>query len=212
MGFNPKYQFKGDVTADVTAQGAMRAPQLSGTISANAVEVSGGEIKQPFPSHRSRSIWLRTLFVQTRSSRNPAQHGSNVMFALSQYTSKNMKADATLKTDGANIAELLNIAKAYGIDAAEGVSGTGRLSLNVHVQGPVSETDKLIYNGTGKSVAHAYDAVTDQAGRCQKRRYSFRSKRSLAGQLGCVARFHYAARETKREELRCSRLAVQFVG
>ena len=45
---------------------------------------------------------------------------------------------------------MLNIAKAYGIDAAEGVSGSGRLSLNVHVQGPVSEADKLIYNGTGQ--------------------------------------------------------------
>jgi AsmA protein len=150
VGFNPKYQFKGIITADVTAQGAMSTPQLSGTVSANGVEVSGGEIKQLVSVPQ---ITLNLTPDAIRSNSFLAQSGStrlDVVFALSQYTSKNKIADATLKTDGANIAELLNIAKAYGIDAADGVSGTGRLSFNVHVQGPVSETDKLTYNGTGQ--------------------------------------------------------------
>ena len=52
------------------------------------------------------------------------------------------------------------MAKAYGVHAAEGVSGSGRLSLNVRVQGPVSEADKLVYNGSGQitgttNLAHA---------------------------------------------------------
>jgi AsmA protein len=150
VGFNPKYQFKGNITANVTAQGTMNAPQLSGTVSANGVEVSGGEIKQPVSVPQ---ITLNLAPDAIRSNPFTAQSGStrlDVTFALSQYTSKNMNADATLKTDGANIAELLNMAKAYGVDAAEGVSGNGQVSLNVHVQGPVSEPDKLVYSGAGK--------------------------------------------------------------
>ena len=150
VGFNPKYQFKGNITADVTAKGAMSAPQLSGTVSANGVEVSGGEVKQAVLAPQ---ITLSLAPDAIRSNAFTAQSGSthlDVMFALSQYTSKNMNVDATLKTDGANVAELLNMATAYGVDAAEGVSGTGRLSFNVHVQGPVSEPDKLNYNGAGK--------------------------------------------------------------
>ncbi|HYZ85410.1 MAG TPA: AsmA-like C-terminal region-containing protein, partial [Bryobacteraceae bacterium] len=150
VGFNPKYHFKGNITANVSAQGAMNAPQLSGTVSANGVEVSGGEIKQAV------SVPQMTLNLTPdaiRSNSFIAQSGStklDVAFALSQYTSKNMNADARLKTDGASIADLLNMAKAYGVEAAEGVSGNGQLSLNVHVQGPVAEADKLVYSGSGK--------------------------------------------------------------
>jgi AsmA protein len=150
VGFNPKYQFKGNITADVRAQGPTDAPQLSGTVSANGVEVSGGEIKQAVSVPQIR---LDLAPDAIRSNPFTAQSGStrlDVTFALSQYTSKNRNIDATLKTDGANIAELLNMAKAYGVDAAEGASGNGQLSLNVHVQGPVAEADKLVYSGSGK--------------------------------------------------------------
>ena len=150
MGFNPKYQFKGAITANVSAQGEMSAPQLTGTVSANGVEVSGGEIKQAVSLPQ---ITLNLTPDTIRSNTFTAQSGStrlDAMFALSQYTSKNRNVDATLNTNGANIAELLNMAKAYGIDAAEGVNGSGRLTLNVHIQGPVSEGDKLVYNGAGQ--------------------------------------------------------------
>jgi uncharacterized protein involved in outer membrane biogenesis len=150
VGFNPKYQFKGAITADVSAQGEMSAPQLSGTVSANGVEVSGGEIKQAVSLPQ---ITLNLTPDTIRSNTFTAQSGStrlDAMFALSQYTSKNRNVDATLNTNGANIAELLNMAKAYGIDAAEGVNGSGRLTLNVHIQGPVSQEDKLVYNGAGQ--------------------------------------------------------------
>lgn len=55
--------------------------------------------------------------------------------------------DATVKTTGVNIADLLNLAKAYGVTAAQGVTGSGSLSVDAHVQGPVSEIAKLTYSG-----------------------------------------------------------------
>lgn len=149
-GFHLKYLVKGNLTADVNARGEMDAPQLTGTVSARDVEVSGGEIKQPVSVPQ---VTLNLAPDVIRSNPFTAQSGStrlNMAFALSQYASKNRNVDATLQTDGANIAELLNVAKAYGVHAVEGVSGSGRVSLNVHVQGPVAEADKLVYNGSGQ--------------------------------------------------------------
>ena len=161
IGFDPKYQFKGAVTADVTAQGAMTAPQLSGTVSASGLEVGGGEIKQAVSIPQ---ITLNLSPDSIRSNTFTAQSGATrleTVFALSQYTSKNTTVDATLKTDGANLAELLNMAKAYGVDAAEGVTGDGRVSLNMRVQGPVAEADKLVYSGGGKDQRRfAYDTLS----------------------------------------------------
>ena len=47
IAFNPAYQIKGTVSADITATGAATAPQLNGSFSARDLDVSGGEIKQP---------------------------------------------------------------------------------------------------------------------------------------------------------------------
>ncbi len=40
------------------------------------------------------------------------------------------------------------MAKAYGVDSAQGMSGTGKLSANIHVQGPIAKTSELNYSGT----------------------------------------------------------------
>ena len=57
--------------------------------------------------------------------------------------------DATVSTSNANIAELLNMAKAYGVNGTNGASATGTLSMNVHVQGPTANPSNLSFSGTG---------------------------------------------------------------
>ncbi|HEY7212436.1 MAG TPA: AsmA family protein [Bryobacteraceae bacterium] len=147
VAFNPAYQVKGVVSADITAKGPASAPQLNGSIQAKQVEASGGQIKQPV-SVPELDLTLSPDTV--RSNTFTASSGSTSLtgnFALSQYTTKNMNVDATLKTSGANIAELLNIAKAYGLDVANGASGTGKLTADIHVAGPVSNPSALNYSG-----------------------------------------------------------------
>ncbi len=148
VAFNPNYQVKGFVTADITAKGSSSAPQLNGSITAKQLVASGGEIKQPVSVPE---IDLTLTPDMVRSNNFNATSGSTTLsgnFALSQYSTKNTSIDATLKSDGANIAELLNIAKAYGIDAANGMSGTGKLSANIHVTGPTANSSALNYSGT----------------------------------------------------------------
>ncbi len=85
-----------------------------------------------------------------RSSAFTVRSGSTVLtgnFALSHYSTNNMLVDASVKTTSAKIAELLNVAKAYGLIASQDVTGSGNLSLDVHVQGPVSDISKLTYSG-----------------------------------------------------------------
>lgn len=148
VAFNPAYQVKGFISADLSAKGPTTAPQLNGTISAKQLQASGGEIKEPVSVPE---IDLAFTPEVVRSNNFNATSGSTTVngnFAVSQYSSSNKTVDATLRTDGANIAELLNMAKAYGVDSAKGMSGTGKLSANIHVQGPLAKTSELNYSGT----------------------------------------------------------------
>jgi uncharacterized protein involved in outer membrane biogenesis len=149
VAFNPAYKVNGTISANINAKGPSTAPQLSGSIDAKSLEASGGEIKQPVSIPE---VALTLSPDKVASNAFTAKSGSTTLtiaFALSQYTTKNMIVDASLKTGAANIAELIDIAKAYGADGAKGVTGSGTLNLDVHVTGPVSESSKLIYAGTG---------------------------------------------------------------
>ncbi len=146
--FNPAYQVKGTITADVSAKGPITAPQLNGSLSAKQVEASGGEIKQPV-SVPEIDLALSPDTVRSNSfTATSGSTGVTVNFAVSQYTTTNMTVDGSLKTDHANVADLLNMAKAYGVEAVKGASGTGQLSANIHVQGPIEKSSALNYSGT----------------------------------------------------------------
>ncbi len=154
IAFNPAYQIKGLVTADITAKGPTTAPQLNGTLSATQLEASGGEIKTPVSVPE---ISLALTPDSIKSNTFTASSGATAVtgnFTLTHYTAPTRDIDATMRTEGANIAELLNMAKAYGVDASNGASGTGKLSANIHVQGPLSNSSGLDYSGTA-SVAGA---------------------------------------------------------
>ena len=45
--------------------------------------------------------------------------------------------------------ELLGIAKAYGVSAVEGMSGSGNISLDVRATGPIKNTDAMNFSGSG---------------------------------------------------------------
>jgi uncharacterized protein involved in outer membrane biogenesis len=154
LAFDPAYKVSGTISANINAKGPANAPQLNGSIIAKGLEASGGEIKQAVSVPE---IDLTLSPDRVVSNNFTAKSGSTALglaFTLSQYTTKNMNVDASLKTNGANIAELLDIAKAYGAEGARGVTGSGTLNLDVHVTGPLTDSSKLVYAGTG-SIANA---------------------------------------------------------
>ena len=68
---------------------------------------------------------------------------------IAQYTTPSPTVDATIKTVNGKVDELLNIAKAYGVTAVEGMSGTGAITLDLHATGPIKNTDAMTFSGTG---------------------------------------------------------------
>lgn len=149
VAFNPGMQVAGTMNADIHAKGAADQPALNGNLSAQNLVISGKDIPQPV---KVPSISLALTPDLVKSNQFTAQSGStslNGNFALSHYTTANGVIDATVRTSGANLGELINIAKAYGVSAVEGMSGSGTLSLDARVQGPIKQTDRLVYSGTG---------------------------------------------------------------
>ena len=149
VAFNPGTQVGGTLNTDIHARGPADQPALNGNLSAENLVVSGKDLPQPV---KVPAIALSLTPDVVKSNNFTAQSGGtslNGNFALSHYTTPNGVIDAAIKTTGANLGELINIAKAYGVSAVEGMSGSGALSLDAHVQGPIKQTEKLAYSGTG---------------------------------------------------------------
>lgn len=149
VAFNPGMNFAGRLNADVHAQGPASQPALNGTLSANDLVISGKDLKQPV---NVKAIELALTPQEIRSNDFTASTGGTTVtgrFTLSRYTSVSPAVDATLKTVNANLGELLNVAKAYGVSAAEGMSGSGMVSLDVHAIGPLKDSSAMTFSGTG---------------------------------------------------------------
>lgn len=148
VAFNPAYTVAGKVSADVTAKGPATAPQLNGTVRAQGLTATGGEIKQPVSIPEIDLTLSPDSIISNTFSASSGATSLSMAFSLLQYATANRSIDATLKTDGANVGELLNIAKTYGVEAAQGMTGDGKLTLDVHVKGPLANASALTYAGT----------------------------------------------------------------
>ncbi len=149
IAFNAGTQVAGTLSADLRARGAANQPQMSGALNAKDLVISGKELPQ---SVKIPAIDLQLSPDVIRSNQFTAQSAGTALltsFTLSNYTKPSSVIDATVKTQNANLAEFLNIAKAYGVSALEGVTGSGALSLDARVAGPLKNTSALTYSGTG---------------------------------------------------------------
>jgi uncharacterized protein involved in outer membrane biogenesis len=150
VAFNPGMKVSGSVDADVRAKGATSAPQLNGRLAAKDVRVSGGDLKQPVDV---KGIELTLNPREIRSNPFAATSGGttvNVQFALMNYSTPSAQVDATLRTGNASLTELLAMARAYGVSAVDGITGSGTMSVDVHASGPLKNTAALNFNGSGK--------------------------------------------------------------
>lgn len=150
VAFGKDVDVKGQINADIQARGAMNKPALNGQVNARNLDISSKEIPQPV---KVNDITLALTPETVRSNEFAATTGSttvNVSFALAQYTAPNSSISATLRAPNARIGELINIAKAAGVSAVDGISGDGMLTLDVKAQGPTKNISALNFNGTGK--------------------------------------------------------------
>jgi uncharacterized protein involved in outer membrane biogenesis len=150
VAFGQGMDVNGAVNANIQAKGATDKPILNGQLSARDLTVSGKDLPQPV---KVNAIELSLTPDTIRSNDFTASSGStnvNVNFALSQYAAPNSSINASLRAANAKVEELLNMAKAYGVSAVEGMTGSGLLSLDVHAQGPMKNPEAMAFSGTGK--------------------------------------------------------------
>ena len=150
VAFNPGMKVAGNFSADIHAQGATNAPAVQGTVTASNLSISGQGVPVPV---RVPSIQIALTPQEVRSNQFTASTGgTNVkaQFAAQQYTTPQPIVDATLQTNNANVGELLNLAQAAGVQAANGATGSGTLTLNVHARGPAKNASAMVFSGTGQ--------------------------------------------------------------
>lgn len=150
VAFAPGMTINGKLNADVHAQGAATQPAMNGNLEVRDLTAKGKDLPAPV---NVKEVALALTPQAIRSNQFTANTGSTnlaIQFALSQYTSPSPSVDATLRTAGAKIDELINMAKAYGVSAVEGMSGSGMLNLDVHATGPLKNSSAMNFSGTGQ--------------------------------------------------------------
>ncbi len=145
--FNPDMQVAGRINADIHEQGSTASPVLNGTINAHDLSISGKGLPQPV---KVREMRLALSPDAIRSGDFTATTGGASVtghFTLSQYSSKSPVANATLQIPEAELADVLNIAHGFG--AAQDITGSGRVALNVTANGPVKNLSAMTFSGNG---------------------------------------------------------------
>ena len=148
--FNPGMDVNGRVDATVQARGAADQPSMNGQLSARDLVISGSDLPQPV---KVSAVSLVLTPETIRSNDFTASTGVTsvtINFALAHYTSPNSRLTASLRAANAHLGEVLNIAKAYGVSAVEGMSGDGLLTVDVRAEGTTKNPSALTFGGTGK--------------------------------------------------------------
>jgi len=149
VAFNPHNEINGTLSFNVHAKGPVDKAVLDGHVSGRNIRISGGELRQPV---QTDAIELTLTPDAIRSNEFTAKTGGaavTAQFTASQYTSDSPRIDAKVNTGGSDLGELLKIARAYGVSAANGVNGSGSVSLDVTASGPLKESDRMTYSGSG---------------------------------------------------------------
>jgi uncharacterized protein involved in outer membrane biogenesis len=149
VAFSPNAKITGKLTANVHAQGPTDKLALNGTVNGHNLEVTGKDIPSAV---KVPALDLNMTPQDIRSNPFTVTSGGTTLtgqMSIAQYTTPSPTVDATFKTVNAKLEELLNIAKAYGVSAVEGMSGSGAVNIDVHAAGPIKNTDAMTFNGTG---------------------------------------------------------------
>jgi uncharacterized protein involved in outer membrane biogenesis len=165
------YKCQGTITADVKVSGPLQQPAFTGAVQIAGLEVSGGKLPQPL---RASALGLALTPTRVFASPFALSIGSTQLQATFQLN--NLKTlDATLSTTNADLASLLALAPAAGLDAsgaatlllrASGsldtpqLSGTAQLTnaqFRLPILAPplIVDTAQIKFEGASATIANA---------------------------------------------------------
>ena len=144
-GADASIQASGKLSAKINATGPVDRLALNGNLEALGLEVRSAKWKQPV---KIADLRLALTPSEIRSTPFQIEAGGTKLsgnFKVANYTAE-ASVDAAIRADNASVAELLNVAQAFGA-AAPDVTGTGTVDLDVSIQGPAK---KPRFTGKGR--------------------------------------------------------------
>jgi len=151
-GFGRDVSVKGQLAADVAITGKPERPAVAGTVDGSDLVITNAAWKAPV---RMPGIRFQLSPESIRAGGFGIQAGSTNLggaFVLSEYTGTDPRLTASVSAREASLAELLQMAKAFGVNSASDIEGTGVVTLDVRANGPVKRG--LAMSGSG-SIANA---------------------------------------------------------
>jgi AsmA protein len=148
--FNSDTTVSGRASADINARGAISQPALNGSLSARDLSISGRDVPTPV---KVSAIDLALTPNEIRSNQfnaSAANTNLGVQFTLTNYTSPAPQLSAAVRTNNAQITDLVNIARAWDPGLVQDVSGSGLLSLDVQAAGALKNATGMNFSGSGQ--------------------------------------------------------------
>ena len=132
----PGLVVKGNLDGSVSIDGPADHPALNGHIEISGFEASSKDWKQPVKAPTVRLDFDPATMTAAPMALACGGTQLTARGTVTDYAKENARLDADVKTNGATIEELLNIAAAFGLSATAGVTGHGGASVDVHATGP----------------------------------------------------------------------------
>jgi hypothetical protein len=149
IAFNANQNVSGRINVDVQAKGPATAPTLDGKISARNISIQGNNVKSPV---QVDALDLAFSPEAIRSNEFVAKTGKTqvaAQVAINGYTSAVPRLQAKVNTGAAELGDLIEVTRAYGIDSEPGFEGSGAIRLSIAVEGPLREPSAWTYDGSG---------------------------------------------------------------
>lgn len=146
LAFGTRTQVQGRLTADVIARGPVDRPTLEGRVRLGDVTISGEDVPQPVRTP-ALDLTLTKDAIQSddfAATTNGTTVG--VRFTLREYATPAPVIDMVVRAADASVADVLHVARAWGVRGAAAATGTGRITLNVRARGGLSDP---AIDGTG---------------------------------------------------------------
>lgn len=136
VAFGAGTQVDGQLTADVRLRGPLKRPSMHGAVELRDVTISGTDIPRPV---RTPAVNLAITPDEIRSNDfSAATNGTSLAarFVISRYATGAPIIDAAIRTADAELGDVLTVARAWGLRAVNGVSGSGRVNADLRAFGP----------------------------------------------------------------------------
>ncbi len=149
VAFAPGMEVRGTLGTNLAISGTTAAPAFTGQLHAAQLEIRGGELKHPVRTASlvidmtPESLRARPFEVQTDNTK------LNGSFSLAGYSSASAQLDASVTVPTSSLGDLVDMAQAYGVEAARGVKATGTAAIEAKVFGGIGKGGRLQYRGTG---------------------------------------------------------------